>query len=168
MIENPAGLLHGWLRAHAPKTFATINAEPDAQGIWKLAGLRYLAPMMWEPLTAEASAEMRAWLVKLCEESPHPEDPDGLAGTPSADFRRTFLPIASNGSGDFLYVDERPGPETGCVCLWWHDDHMWKKLWPSVDAMLTDVLRGLRTGEPVLADHVADMAGGEVVWRYAD
>ncbi|MFD4673388.1 SMI1/KNR4 family protein [Lentzea sp. NPDC058450] len=166
MTDQPAALLHEWLRVHAPVTFETLTARPDARGIWMLSGLRDLIPPMWEPMTPEFSAEQRAWLVELGERSPHPDDPDGPAGTPSAGFRRPFVPIASNGSGDVLYVDERPGPESGCVCQWWHDDYLWAKLWPSVDVMLTDVLRALETGGVVLGKYRAQVLDGEVDWQH--
>ncbi|WP_394619790.1 SMI1/KNR4 family protein [Lentzea sp. JNUCC 0626] len=168
MTDDPAVLLHDWVRVHAPVTFATSTARPGDQRIWLLAGLRNLIPTMYEVLAPDDAAADRVRLAELCEDSPHPEDPDGPAGTPSADFRRTFLPIASNGSGDYLYVDERPGPESGCVCEWWHDDYMWAKLWPSVDAMLADVLEALRTGGVVLGKYRAQVRDGEIDWAFLD
>ncbi|GLY50687.1 hypothetical protein Lesp01_43430 [Lentzea sp. NBRC 102530] len=168
VTDHPATLLREWVREHAPVTFATLTAQPDDRGVFLLSGLRDLFPPMWEAMTPESSARQRVWLAELCERSPHPEDPDGPAGTPSADFRRTFLPIASNGSGDVLYVDERPGPESGCVCQWWHDDYMWAKLWPSVDAMLTDVLQAVRTGGVVLGKYRAQVRDGVVGWVFLD
>ncbi|MGW6444512.1 hypothetical protein [Lentzea sp. NPDC055074] len=42
--------------------------------------------------------------------------------------------------GDYLFIDERPGPESGCVREWDVDEgSRLPSLWPSLFAMLTDI-----------------------------
>jgi len=70
------------------------------------------------------------------------------AGSNAAPFLRSWLPIAANGTGDNLFIDLRPGPRSGLVAEFEHENGGFTRpaLWPDIAAMLEDVASALRTG----------------------
>jgi len=152
MTENdlqPWERIHNWLRDNASRTFAQITAPPDATEFWRLAGARNLIPAAYTPLSAADSDRTR---VRKTTEFQVEEEP---AGTTSGIFLEEFVPIAADGMGDYVFVDERPGQESGCVREWDVDEgSRLPTLWPSLDAMLADIAHSLYTGEPALRGHV--------------
>ncbi|HUQ54884.1 SMI1/KNR4 family protein [Lentzea sp.] len=155
MTQNglqPWERIHNWLRVNASRTFGQITAGPDATDFWRLAGAENLIPARYTPLSFEDSGRERSRKRTDLEVEAEP------AGTTSGIFLGEFVPIAANGMGDYLFVDERPGPESGCVREWDVDEgSRLPTLWPSPHAMLTDIARSLDTGEPALRGH-ADAA----------
>lgn len=143
--------IHNWLRTNAPRTFEQISAPEDAIGRWRLAGAPDLYPAMFTPLSARKAVREQARL----RHDVYPELDRDPAGTMSSAFLKEFVPIAASGTGDYLFVDGRPGPESGCVREWCRDDgNLGSTLWPSVHAVLADVAHSLETGEPALRGHV--------------
>ncbi len=80
-----------------------------------------------------------------------PEDPYDVdrherepAGTAAGMFLPSFVPIAEDQSGSYLFVDTRPGPLHGCVTEFvkGNADSDGPR-WPSVTAMLTEVADAL-------------------------
>lgn len=94
------------------------------------------------------------------------------AGSNAAPFLRSWLPVASNGSGDHLFVDLRPGPRSGLVAEFEHDNGGFTRpaLWPDIAAMLEDVASALRNGRwvhPNLPDYdlVPVVENGRLRWE---
>ena len=162
MTENtpqPWERIHNWLRANASRTFDQISAPSDAIGRWRLAGALDLFPPMYTPLSAKDSLRERDRL----QDDVHPELENDPAGTMSSAFLHEFTPIAESGTGDYLFVDERPGPMSGCVRAWSGDDgNLRPTMWPSVHAMLADIAHSLETGEPVLRESAEASRAGFV------
>ena len=145
---QPWERIHNWLRANASRTFDQIAAPPGAEGFWRLAGAANLIPTGCTPLSSEDSNRER--LRKTTEFQVEAEP----AGTTSGIFLEEFVPIAADGMGDYVFIDERPGPESGCVREWDVDEgSRLPTLWPSLNAMLADIAHSLETGEPVLREH---------------
>jgi hypothetical protein len=155
MTENglqPWERIQDWLRVNASRTFNQITAGSGATGFWSLAGAENLIPTRYTPLSLEDSQREQTRKRTELEIEAEP------AGTTSGIFLGEFVPIAADGMGDYLFVDERPGPESGCVREWDVDEgSRLHSLWPSLDAMLTDIAHSLDTGEPALHWH-ADAA----------
>jgi hypothetical protein len=143
--------IYKWLDANAPGTFSQITAPSGTIGRWRLAGATNLFPSMFTPLSSRDSIRERARL----RHDVYPELDHDPAGTMSSAFLEEFVPIAEDGGGDYLFIDGRPGVESGCVREWCRDDgNLGATLWPSVHAMLADVAHSLETGEPALRGHV--------------
>jgi len=89
------------------------------------------------------------------------------AGTRASMFISPFLPIAEDGSGDFLFVDLRGGRQHGCVGEYFKGDADWRPaIWPSVDALLAETLTSLETGQPVFSSQHS-VVNGSLTWEYA-
>jgi cell wall assembly regulator SMI1 len=66
-------------------------------------------------------------------------------------FLPVFVPIATNGAGDDLFVDLRPGARRGCLKVYAHDEGaLAPPPYPGLAELLADVNTALRTGAPVL------------------
>ncbi|MDQ0676671.1 cell wall assembly regulator SMI1 [Arthrobacter pascens] len=88
------------------------------------------------------------------------------AGTRAWIFISSFLPIADNGAGDFLFVDLRAGRQHGCVSEWFKDDADWRPaVWSSVEELLDETLTSLRTGRPVFFSRPS-VTDGSLHWEY--
>ncbi|MCP2247577.1 SMI1/KNR4 family protein [Lentzea aerocolonigenes] len=152
MTENdvqPWERIHNWLHSNASRTFGQITAPPGATGFWRLTGARNLIPPAYTPLSAEDSNRTR---IRKTTEFQVEAEP---AGTTSGIFLQEFVPLAADGMGGYVFVDERPGPESGCVREWDVDEgSRLPTLWPTIDAMLADIAHSLGTGEPALREHV--------------
>lgn len=89
------------------------------------------------------------------------------AGTRASFFIAPFLPIAEDGSGDFLFVDLRGGRQHGCVGEYFKGDADWRPaIWPSVEALLEDILSSLESGRPVFSSRPS-VVNGSLTWEYA-
>lgn len=89
------------------------------------------------------------------------------AGTRASFFISPFLPIAEDGSGDFLFVDLRGGRQHGCVGEYFKGDADWRPaIWPSVEALLEDILSSLESGQPVFSSRPS-VVDGSLTWEYA-
>ncbi len=83
-------------------------------------------------------------------------DPDRAekeeAGTRTSMFIPSFVPVADDGSGDFLFVDLRKGRKHGCVSEYFKEESDWRPaIWPSVELLMAETLSSLRSGHPVLS-----------------
>lgn len=88
------------------------------------------------------------------------------AGTQASMFIASFLPIADNNAGDFLFVDLRPGRQHGCVSEYFKGDADWRPaIWPSVDALLADTLSSLRDGRPAFSGRPM-VTCGSLRWEF--
>ena len=147
---RPWERIHNWLRVNASRTFDQITAAPGATDLWRLTGAENLIPARYTPLSPEDSQRERK------RKRTHLEVEAEPAGPTSGTFLEEFVPIAADGMGDYLFIDERPGPESGCVREWDVDEgSRLPSLWPSLSAMLTDIADSLDTGEPALRGHAA-------------
>jgi cell wall assembly regulator SMI1 len=89
------------------------------------------------------------------------------AGTRASFFISPFLPIAEDGSGDFLFVDLRGGRQHGCVGEYFKGDADWRPaIWPSVEALLAETLSSLESGRPVFSSKHS-VVNGSLTWEYA-
>jgi cell wall assembly regulator SMI1 len=87
------------------------------------------------------------------------------AGTRAWMFISSFLPIADNNAGDYLFVDLRSGRQHGCVSEYFKDDADWRPaIWPSVDELLDETLTSLRTGRPVFFSRPS-VTDGSLNWK---
>jgi len=149
---QPWERIHNWLRANTSGTFRQITPASGQDGFWQLAGAENLIPSSYTPLSYEDSSRERARKATELEVVQEP------AGSSSGIFLGKFVPIAEDGMGDYVFLDERPGPRSGCVREWDVDEgSRLPPLWPSLDIMLTDIAHSLETGEPVLREY-ADAA----------
>ncbi|MHA7298672.1 SMI1/KNR4 family protein [Pseudarthrobacter sp. MDT3-1] len=72
------------------------------------------------------------------------------AGTRAWIFISSFLPIADNNAGDYLFVDLRAGRQHGCVSEWFKGEADWRPaIWSSVEELLEETLTSLRKQRPV-------------------
>lgn len=74
--------------------------------------------------------------------------PDQPAGTVADTFLAAYIPIAANIRGDLLFVDTRTGQASGCVREFLGDSADQGTTWPSVAALLEDVVFALEHGQP--------------------
>lgn len=89
------------------------------------------------------------------------------AGTRASSFISPFLPIAEDGSGDFLFVDLRGGRQHGCVSEYFKGEADWRPaIWPSVEALLAETLSSLESGRRVFSSKPT-VVNGSLTWEYA-
>jgi len=102
---------------------------------------------------------------------PHkPYDPAGAeadeAGTRAWMFISSFLPIADDNAGDFLFVDLRAGRQHGCVSEYFKEEADWRPaIWSSVEELLDETLTSLRTGRPSLSARPS-VTDGCLNWKF--
>ncbi|MGN7149524.1 SMI1/KNR4 family protein [Arthrobacter sp. SAFR-179] len=86
------------------------------------------------------------------------------AGTRVSMFISSFLPVADDGSGDFLFVDLRKGRQHGCVSEYFREEADWRPaIWPSLETLLAHTLLSLRTGQPALS-FIPTVTEGRLNW----
>ncbi len=73
---------------------------------------------------------------------------DQPAGTVTGTYLSAYIPIAGNIRGDLLFVDTRAGQASGCVREFLGDSADQGTTWPSVAALLQDVVSSLEHGQP--------------------
>lgn len=111
-----------------------------------------LIPPFFAALSIQDSQVARARLLNN-----DAQDELGAAGDSSGTFLQEFIPIAADGSGDFLFVDLRPGEATGCVRRWSGDEgSLTPTYWPSLRDLLADIANSLETGQPALQWHAVE------------
>jgi cell wall assembly regulator SMI1 len=95
----------------------------------------------------------------------------GLAGTYSAPWCRSFIPVGDDTTGVFLFVDLRSGPLTGCLREW-EDGAAYPREpnWDSVASMLADIDDALRTGQwgDDVSRTMPTVEDGALKWKYPD
>lgn len=143
--RTPAGFLLPWMRPLPLAEVATTWAM--MQEVW--AGLR----RQFQVVDID---EHRRHLNLLAQTPgatlpPDPYDVDRLevelAGSEAGMFLPSFVPIAENQSGDYLFVDLRHGTQHGCVTHYRKDSADWSgSAWPSIETMLADIATALETG----------------------
>jgi cell wall assembly regulator SMI1 len=70
-----------------------------------------------------------------------------VAGSYSA-FIRAFIPIGDDTCGDFLFVDMRSGPKSGCIREWENGAaYPREPHWDSITSMLVSIDEGLQSGQ---------------------
>ncbi|GGP70696.1 SMI1/KNR4 family protein [Saccharothrix coeruleofusca] len=152
-----------WLDDHAPLTAAVFGPAEEHSAVAELAAVTGLEPpadlrAWWSVCGGTedlAFAEvlppfytplgptnaLRSWRLK---QGFWPADPVSEAGSPTAGFHPSWLPIAFDGCGDALAVDLRPGALTGCVVEWDRESRkMLKPEWASLVEMLDQVATAL-------------------------
>jgi cell wall assembly regulator SMI1 len=167
-----------WLTRSAPATAAQLAPPPSAEEIaqaakvigrelpddlvrwWQATGfspesVHPLLPWLHVPLTIPDALEVRRfWLdvhVRIGEAIV-----SGEAGEPSHTFQSAFLPIAADGSGQYLFVDLRDGLLRGCIGQWDHEHSFDDTIrWASVTDMLDDIAGALTHGVPAATSHAA-------------
>ena len=142
-----------WCRTHAPGTYATVRAPADLTTL--TSGQRGAV----DDLTTwiEVSAGTRA-----------PSEPARAERAPAGTFSDLFLgswiPIASDGGGGVLFVDRRRGGYRNCVSTYDAETGSSEgPLWPSLAAMLVDVVEALRTQRAVMGWRPF-VEGGRLEW----
>lgn len=88
------------------------------------------------------------------------------AATFAFTFARSFVPLADNGAGCFLFVDCRGGEQSGCVMEWDRDELASREpRWGSVGEMLAAIATSVETGQPcdMWRPKVID---GELEWEF--
>ena len=73
---------------------------------------------------------------------------DQPAETATGTYLSAYIPIAGNIRGDLLFVDTRAGQASGCVREFLGDSADQGTTWPSVAALLQDVVSSLEHGQP--------------------
>lgn len=138
---------------------AEVGAEANAEFE------REMSSPIYRNLRAVSEAHSSVPLPK-----PHrPYDPADAeaaeAGTAAWIFISSFLPIADNNAGDYLFVDLRAGRQHGCVSEWFKGEADWRPaIWPSVEELLEDTLTSLRTGRPVFFSRPS-VTDGSLNWK---
>lgn len=171
-VEEAWVQLVEWCQQHAPTTFEYLQppAEPaDVEAVeqrfpraWPDDLRRWYALQngaAWD----SANTPLPDWRILSLDEMVETaemfagfyEDDDELvaevgndeAGTIAPAFVSSFVPIGDNVAACFLFVDIRPGPAFGCISDWDRDEGaLDEPTWPSVTAMLEDVVAAVRTG----------------------
>ncbi|GAA1330142.1 hypothetical protein GCM10009660_02190 [Catellatospora bangladeshensis] len=161
-----------WLEVHAPVTFAALapparmdeiqavrddvgqDLPDDLVAWWRLCGgtesgggTGQLLPPFYEPCPLRAVRAIRGFAVGSGSAAAIRNAGAGEAGSLTGAFLASFVPIAADGGGDYLFVDLRTGPSQGCIQHWSGDDGaagvVW---WSGVAEMLADVSEALRYG----------------------
>ncbi|MEV4283571.1 SMI1/KNR4 family protein [Actinoplanes xinjiangensis] len=125
-----------------------------------MAGRGSLLPPMFTPYSVEeALLSRRSWLDRSerssLRESVDPDALDAQVAMPAGTkcygiWPPLWLPIAADGGGGDLFIDLRPGPATGC--LGWFDHEEWlfeRASWPSLGVLLARVAESMTTGTPI-------------------
>ncbi|MCA1832882.1 MAG: SMI1/KNR4 family protein [Actinobacteria bacterium] len=93
------------------------------------------------------------------------------AGTYSAAWCRSFIPIGDYTTGDLLFIDLRSGPQSGCIREW--EDgaaHLRKPNWDSIASMLADIDQALRAGQwgDDETGRIPTVENGALRWKYSE
>ncbi|MBY6540295.1 SMI1/KNR4 family protein [Rhodococcus sp. BP-349] len=93
-------------------------------------------------------------------------DPD-VAGAPALSWLQSFLPVARDGDGGFLFVDCRPGDSRGCVRTWTtvERDAVGTPVWDSIDDLLSRIVSAVVDGEDAF-EEVPTVVEGRLTWLF--
>lgn len=177
-----------WLAIHAPATAAQVLPPADPA---ELAATEAAFPVSWsDDLRAwyglqNGQREDEPWggvlpdwttipldeMVEVADmyreaegDISHLEDAPS-AGEISVAYRSEFIPIGSDRAGSHLIVDMRPGPLSGCVTEFaWGEGDTRGPIWPSVEAMLTDIAESLENSRPSNG-YVPIAVDGALTWE---
>ncbi|MHC0430890.1 SMI1/KNR4 family protein [Streptomyces sp. O3] len=176
--------IEAWLETHAPETFASLPgpAEPTAiaeaqealgiplpdalaESLLRHDGTDYgtLIPSMW--MLHDVRGLAREWQqrMQIHPEIDHEWDPEQEYGPW---WHPQWIPIAWNGCGDSLVIDQRDCTKRGRIGIAWHDDvsHFEPVAWmESLPALLISVAIGLEERDWVGGD-VPRVDNGELEW----
>lgn len=191
-----------WCRAHAPATSVRLQGPADdakltaAQAmtglVWPeqlLAWLRLtdgvtlswdaqLLPLGFAPLGVDEITgtwdSMRAIFASVFPAEQLATAESQPAGSEAAPFLPSSLPVASNMCGDFLFVDLRRGPATGCIGHFFEGEGSMGRPppWRDLAHMLEDLAASLRSGRwshphQSDSDFVPVIENGVLHWRPA-
>jgi cell wall assembly regulator SMI1 len=190
-----------WLEAHAPASAAALHGPVDEAALtaaeeetgreWPeqlVAWLRMndgegrsgdaeIVPLGYLPLGVDWILRNWRMMVEISEEVNGPEEMAAgeaqPAGSRSGAYLRSWLPIGDDTSGDLLFVDTRPGTQSGSVSDFEHDNGGFTRppVWPDIAAMLEDVAAALRSGRWVHPhdpdyDMVPVVRDGKLHWDF--
>ena len=186
-----------WCAAHAPVTAAAIQgpadqaalaaaqertgrAWPEQLLVWlglhdgATSSSASLIPPGFEPLGVDQIVEYWEMLTGIWAEMGLDDELAAgeaqPAGSPAVGFLGSWLPVAANFGGDFLFVDDRLGDPRGCVGQYYRDDGFTRApRWDDLAAMLESAAETLRVGrwfEPHRPDDdlVRVVEDGELRW----
>jgi cell wall assembly regulator SMI1 len=179
--------IHTWLSTHAPATLAAIRppatqdvldhvethlGEPDLIAWWSAhdgtaAPAGQVLPGYTPFGLAESARSRTLWLEiaqDVWDDWAREAGAANPAGEPAWAFLPQFVPIATNGSGDDLIVDLRPGINRGCLKEYHHEQGaLGRPVAPSLKALIAEVALALPARTPVLG-HVASARDGLLYW----
>lgn len=87
------------------------------------------------------------------------------AGYTTAYWSRLYYPFAEDGDGGYLFVDDRQGPNNGCVRCWDRLERDSPAIWESLASMLRDTAETVIRGADLL-DQVPAVENGSLVWSF--
>ncbi|SHG49671.1 SMI1/KNR4 family protein [Streptoalloteichus hindustanus] len=189
VTESWARLL-GWLGEHAPTTYEVIRpgaADADIDALereleerlptelrewWRSCDgtedgvFAELFPPFYTPYSVTGALDSwRSWRKTWRDRWDEP-DCDPEAGDAGFSYHPAWVPIAFDGCGDDLVVDLRPGAARGCVLEWDHElCQVLKPEWPSLTAMLDEIVESLETGSRVGHCEPSVTWDGRLDWR---
>jgi cell wall assembly regulator SMI1 len=168
-----------WCHEHAPVTAAALHgpveegslaaAQEEMGFVWPRQLVSWLrvgdgADRSWDapllpptfiPLGVELIMNVWRMMARITDDTRDVDEIRQLLGEPAGSrswgFLRTWIPIADDTCGNFLFVDVRAGPRSGCVCEWEDGGYLREPLWDDLAAMLPGVDDGLRTGRLITA-----------------
>lgn len=180
-------VIEAWLRDNAPVSFAELTPpEDDAVArvteylgrppVPELAEYLRVVPSSWNslfghhfPLSASRMVDESLLSVQISAEAfDEADQPAATAGTPSHAFTRSFLRITSDGGGNALFVDLRPGPQRGCVSEWDKVDGSYSPEpleWVHVGALLDELASALGDGSTFMRYYRATTREGKLDWE---
>jgi hypothetical protein len=95
------------------------------------------------------------------------------AGSRSGAWLRSWLPVGDNTSGDLLFMDTRPGAQSGSIGDFEHDNGGYTRgpVWPDIAAMLDDIAAAVHRGRWVHPhdpdyDMVPTVREGKLHWEF--
>lgn len=174
MIEHWNRIL-AWLAEHAPTTRAALrpgsDARPDLEvpaelgQWWSVFGgtgehtFAEILPPFYTPIGPERALSLRERNSAFFTTLP------GEAGAPVSGFHPDWLPIATDGTGDVLALDLRPGVLRGCVVEWDRERReMVKPEWPGLVEMFDQVATALETVSRLGHCQPVVNSAGELSW----
>lgn len=188
ITEDAWSRLTAWCERHAPATFGHLRppaapavrttAEgafarrwPEDLRAWYAvqdgAGRASVGSPLpdWRPLPIAEMRVVREMFVDVADHVAVDDTEAEPAGTFAFAFGHSFVPIADNGVGCYLFVDCRAGERSGCVMEWDRDELATREpRWASVTQMLSEVAASVENGLPCGLWRPT-VAGGELVWE---
>jgi len=172
-VEVSWSRLTTWLAQHAPVSFAALRPPASGPDPALPADLRRLLlindgadssehtqatflPGMFRPLPADQIAASNAMHIEILAD----HDGDDMIGHW---WHPKWITLGSDGLGNALVIDDRPGPERGKVWEWSKYDGLIWEFAPSLGEFLAGVAAALEGGSPLLGWR-AQMEDGDLEW----